>query len=342
MLKTTKFNFLICVLLAIIIMCTGVPAAAIEQSGSATTKTSTDILDRFYLQISQIKQNCVSMQNRDSSNQLAQIQAATVEELNDAGYDAYSVTPETFSNIEEMLDCDLKDMGLSPVCSYIIIVGNNGLDGTDISPQTDIGSSYNHTYNGKTYVLRRITVTAVDDSNMYDDDKCTITNSATGDALSRLLNTAISFGLDSISTKVPIGTVLSLLNVPNIQIDLTRSPTIIFHGAAAWTRIYTQVKDDRYGGWASGCFVEYVKTLSFESGTYYDKNANAPKSIPRNEVSKTQFSPRYSDNAWRNDNGVYGMLIGQTRPDSVGSVYFYRDGNKIMTLYNNYAAMPNL
>lgn len=95
----------------------GTTAFAKDTAFKGTTETSSRSMDDILLEYHQAvleMNNTESVRTNSSTSALAQIQADTVEALQQAGYEAYDVNPQTYHDVEDTLDTDFGEIGLKP------------------------------------------------------------------------------------------------------------------------------------------------------------------------------------------------------------------------------------
>jgi len=273
----------------------------------------------------------------DIQSERIQIHEKTICELEKAGYEAYYVNENTFDAVQTELSTDLEDLGLDPTYSYIIVVGEEPIK-CNVNKNTvyaaSTGSEYNHTYNGITYKLRTLTVTAADDP-MYG--KATTVNLLTSNSqtlLQNCLDTAISAVISSVSNI--LGTVASICGSSISNLNTSQTSTLNLNGGTNWTVVYIQVYDSMAKTWIIGSSVEYVRAEAYLSGQYYSASQNKYVSVPSNSVSIIKYSSNYSNTTWRNDNAVFGYLILAPQWNIVGDVVYKYGGSTKITHTENF------
>ncbi len=264
------------------------------------------------------------------------VQDETVALLNDEGFEAYSVNSNTFESVQSALDTDLTELGLDPAYSYIIIVDANGEGSGNAQTRSSAGSSFNYTYNGTTYSLRRLTVTAADDGRMAKSSSVNVLQSASRNLINNCLNTAIYAYIDFLSGPLHLGTVAAICGLNVANFGSAQSSTLNLHGATNWTRVYTQVWNSYDQRWFNGSSVEYVRSTSFMAGTYYDSATNSMKSVPQRQSSQTSYSRNYSNTTWQNQYAIVGFLNSFAQYDTVGAVKYSYGGLVKITHSENF------
>lgn len=255
-----------------------------------------------------------------------EIQAETVTALNEVGYEAYDVNPQTFKEVERTLNTDLESIGLKNDGAYIVTI-NEEFSEYSAYPGALTSDPFSYTYGGTTYSLRWMTIRASDDPLMGKTSKVDLLDSPTQQLLINCLDTAINAYLSSI--KKPLGTVASILGLSIGDFGAAQHVSLDFVGSTNWTRRYTQVWSNYDQSWANGCFVEEMTTFSHTEGDYYDKNLNRYASLDRDEHYETDYSDYFNDWNWRKSKAVIGYLNSYIYKDSVGDAE-YEYGTKII------------
>lgn len=294
------------------------------------------ILDDFHTKSQQAQKNenrtTYSMTDCESNK----IRKETVQALQDAGYEAYDVTRDSFEQVEQALCTDLDAIGLSKDYSYIIVISGENAP----SPSTrdayggTPGSSFSYTYNGTTYTMRYMTVTAANVPAYGKVSTVNLLESRSRTVIMNCLNTVITTFLDAAWS--PLGTVASLLgfDISNFAPDETASLTL--NAATNWTRVFTQVLDPYDEGWFYGSSVEYAKTSCYLSGYYYKASTNAYTPVNADERTATEYSEHFYDAAWRKRTAI-DSLFAITTYDTVGPIkYAYGSVVKVTHELNYY------
>lgn len=260
-----------------------------------------------------------------------EIQTNTVKRLVNAGYEAYDVNPETFSDVEDKLQTNLKEAGINPEYSYIILI--EGEDDKNSMLRSSTSASFSHTYNSKTYKLRWLTMYATDDPLMGKASNVNVLSSTSKSLLVNCLNTVISSYVSSVRKE--FGTVASICGLDITDFAPDQKTTMLLNAGTNWTRYYAQVWSDYDNIWLYGSCVEKASLYSYMSGTYYKASTNRYTKVAENEVYDTRYSPKYNDLQWRKDAAVVGFLNSWIQWDSVGDVsYQYNGETKITHIHN--------
>lgn len=147
----------------IMVVMTIFPALAL--STEETTQPSIeDVLNEYHERTFAAQQ-----ESRIEGQRTDTLKHETIAKLNEAGYEAYDVNPDTFYSVENRLKTDLNQLGLDPSSSYIIVVSGerNSTDDTGTtSPARKITDSpFTYTYNGITHTMRYLTIQPTDNMN---------------------------------------------------------------------------------------------------------------------------------------------------------------------------------
>lgn len=260
---------------------------------------------------------------------MASLQKETVDKLNECGYEAYDVNPQTYEAVEDKLQTDLSQIGLNKDGSYIIISGNENSD----KPYSSASNGFSYTYNGVSYTLRYLTVTAADDRMYGKASTVNVLQSASRDLIVRCLDTAIVAAISSVNK--PLGTVASICGLSIGNFNTSQTATLNLNCGSNWTRIYTQVWSPN-DGWLFGSMVEYVNANSYMSGMYYSASQNKYVAVPQNAKSATQYSSHYSNTEWRKERAVMSYLGAGFQYDYIGPVKYSYGGSVKVTHAENF------
>lgn len=307
------------------------------------TNSLETILNQFHYQSSLASTNSSRSasysSNSSDSTLLDDLRIDTVETLQSAGYIAFDVNQNTYDYVEQTLNTDLSQICPDSTGTYIIVIsGEETLD--SVNPASSIGgsagASFQYTYNGTSYTLRYLTVTANDNGSYYKSSYYDVLKSKTGDFIVRCLDTLISIALDQIEEKIPLGTIASILGLSVGNINIDKPMTAILHANSGWTRVYTQIMIPDTGEWFLGSSTEFVQCVTYMSGDYYNATTNTSTNIPENRVTKINKSTYYSNPDWKKQNAVLGYLRGSTIFDTTGKVEYEYGGDVVITHLVNF------
>ena len=322
---------LIC-LVFLLFVASPISVFAVESSDTIITNSSIEeIIDDFHTLSFLVQTNhsetLLATSNLDNTMDL--IRKTTVSSLLDAGYQAYDVNADTYSYVRATLNTDLEKICSDPNDSYIIVI--SGENNSNIaSASSSIGgtadASFNYTYNGTTYTMRYLTVTAANNPDYAKASTANLLESKSLTLIQNCLDSAIAAYFDAL-TKIPLGTFASICGLSISNFDTSQSATLNMNAGTNWTRVYTQIYNSNTGDWVFASSVEYAKIKSYMSGLYYDSSSNAYKQVPENALSDLVNSSNYANLTWRKENAVLGYLTNSTIFDMTGAVS-YTHGNK--------------
>ena len=255
------------------------------------------------------------------------LEQETVNTLNAAGYLAYNITSDNYEALEAELQTDFSGMGLDPNYSNIVVISgeSSALSPRAAYPAPDAGGGewFTYTYNGTTYRMRYATVTSSGNPNYRKSSTYDLLSNYSDAFLDRLLEFGATAFLDSLNKYVPIGTILSLLGVPDYANRYaTAESQLSYMAATTWTRTFVQVWNDYYGAWINAASVDYVNMLSKVTGLVYDTQIAGYVNREQIEVNKTEYSANYYNYELRKSNAAAGFTGNTIIYDTVGSVEY--------------------
>ena len=279
------------------------------------------------------------------------LEQETVDTLNAAGYEAYNVTPANYNTLEGQLNTDFADMGLDPEGSYIIVIHGEDSDNSNtansngsraIVPAPDPGgtpSSFNYTYNGTTYTMRYVTVTAAENLALAQiSNPVQLLDICPEDLTSEVLNLILSVSslIPALSIYSSEITLLSLLisTIPNAEI--TRPRSLTYKAKSSWYAKYTQVYHSGNEEWKLCAGVEYV-IPQYE--IEYDFTDPLTGLWDVEEVQgqlTTIYSEHYYDNEYIKQVAAMAFEYNTFSMDAVDRVVYEYYGSVIATHYRNW------
>ncbi len=266
--------------------------------------------------------------------QLDGIKADTLQQLEDAGYDAYDVTSENYTSVQTELKTDFGKMGLDPENSYIVVIsGENNNPG--LSRAYDM-TPFEFTYNGHTHTMRYFIVFSYDDYHLTQASNVQLINSNNWTIVENAFNAAVTAIADNVAGGIPFGTVLSICGLNLVNFNHTQQTTLVMFAGTNWTRLFTQILDDGSDTWVSWSVVEYAVMSSYFGGQYYDVTHNRYVQVPDDECVKTIYSPHYNDMTWRKQQAAIGWTYSFARKESTGDIQYLHDGDVVITHANYY------
>lgn len=324
---------MIAMILLISIFCTSL-GNAVSAHGIESENSKERILREYQEQTLELKTNKDTRNNmqENENKTFLEIQKNAVAQLIAAGYEAYSVTSDSFATVESRLQTDLNDMGLNPNSAYIVVIEGENLSSSN--SRSTAGGSFNYTYSGKSYKLRYLTVTAADDSLMSKASSVDLLKSSSQTAIENCLDTLISACISSAS---PIlATVASICGLSVSNFSPTKSSTLTLNAGTNWTRKYTQVWNTSNSLWYNGCYVEYASIYTYISGLYYSAKTNQYENISETKIRATHKSSQYENEQWAKQYGVLGFLNASIYPNQVGNVQYKYGGTTKITHRENF------
>lgn len=279
-----------------------------------------------------------------SGSGTASLEQETVDALNAAGYEAYHVTASNYACLEDQMKTDFSQLGLDPDCSYIVTVsgeetgavtppnsgvGTNGYKPPAYDNLDDGSSSFLYTYNGATYYMRYVIVTASSDSSLRVHTTYSLTKiDNKPNVLGDVLSTCLSMALDKVGEKIPIGTILTLLGgwIPkedNGNLVTLQADDITIIAETVWTRHYIQIWNPAYSMWHTVQGSEYANSLAYCAGTAYNAKTNRPVPVIGDPQTNTTYSYKYNDLTQRKIDAVQAYLTQSPTYTFTGDLGFY-------------------
>lgn len=305
--------------------------------GSANSISMKDkIIKEYRDRLFKYKKNeneAVSVERIREEQTLSQIQSNAVSELNQAGYEAYDISPQTFEATEEVLNTNLEDAGLSPDGSYIVVIEGEE-NASDITPYSDVSSSFTHRYNGTTYTLRWMTIYVTDDPYMDKYSYKNVLDSNSRRVIQNFLDTAVDIYVGAIWQ--PLGTMSSILGLNISDFMESYDAYLNYNATSTWTRRYTQVLCSYYNIWTNGCCVEEVQAASYLNGWYYNSSTKSKEQYITDTNYRYIYSDRFNDFEWRKDYAVIGYLNSWIQWDVTDDVEHRYNGDVIIKHHHNF------
>lgn len=319
-------------------------AAADEPSESRSME---EILDEYHRQAfesqAQGQTRAASPNTRSGGKTLEE---ETVDALTEAGYEAYNVTSGNYDTLEADLKTDFAAMGLDPAGSYIIVIsgedptapasGNStrGLTpnpGEDQAPDDGGGATFfSHTYNGETYWMRYVTVTADINTALTQSTPVNLLDKYGWDDFWNDMNVPVAL-VSLLPHATVIGILYSLCTEAFPDIQHTAPTSLLFIGATNWTPTYIQVYDAEDAEWQWRAVYEYATAGYYINKTHYDAALN--KNV--NTTVDGTFTNIYSTNYDNTDllldyAAMYHNALGHYY-DTVETVEYTFDGEVVIT-----------
>ena len=314
------------------------PAVAADDSSAKPTVE--EILNEYHQTAFAAKNadrsGAVSAASRNSASKT--LEQETVDNLNAAGYEAYNVTPSNYDALEKSLQTDFGDLVLDPAGSYIVVISGEDAEenisnsktrgSPDFSYEDDLegASSFTHTYNGVTYHMRYVTVTSAQRSYMRVDSTYNLQPSMwAAEAGMDIFNTVLAAGADSLTSRVPIGTIFSLMTDWMIDDNYTElePDTITIHAGTIWTCSTIQVWNTRFERWDTTQASAYAVSSAKCAGFLYNAETNSLEWKEGIIKSNTQHSPKYYNDTQRKTDAAQAFVSGNASYDRTGDIDFY-------------------
>ena len=288
------------------------------------------------------KSDSTSAYSRGVDNSGKTLEEETVDTLNAAGYEAYNVTSENYETLEEQLQTDFAQMGMDPDGSYIIAIsgednspGNNARIPTPevtptLPPEVGNPSYFSYTYQGTTYFMRYVTVTATEESSLGKSTTIDLLQKYDANSFAALnlpITIASSLGLLPYT-----GTVYSLFSaiVPNI--NNARPTEINYIGGTNWTVTYTQIYNFQEETWVLSGSVEYVTLRYSISCSYYDPATNQYEfAHSEGATYDVVYSSLYNDKVAMKERAAYAYENNAWWGDKVEYVQYKFAGKTVIT-----------
>lgn len=297
---------------------------------------------------------------RSGSGSSQTLEQETVDELTAAGYEAYHVTGDNYEALEETLHTDFAEMGLDPNSSYVVVISGEESDnnpnsnpnsrvidpptyedfddGSDVGDGGGIGGSggdngdtsanvqFEYVYEGCTYIMRYVTVTSTgaDALARYSEYTPQEANQATY-FVQNLFSSILVGAADSISDKIPFGTLASLLfSSPDDHIYTEIAPnSFSIHATSFWSCIYIQVWDETAKCWTTAQLTEYVTSVAYCAGFTCNPDTGEPEPIVSEAKHIKTYSRLYFDEEQRKLEAMIAYGKGMVYPSTVDKVDFY-------------------
>lgn len=291
--------------------------------------TFEEIINNYYLQSLQTQTTEISLYSADDI-----LESETVRALNEAGYEAYHVYRSNYYELQEQLCTDFEAMGLSPDSSYIITLGCIDCTSTstyafDINPDYTlpglIGGSdkFTYTYNGVSYSMRYITVTAAENSQLGQ----TSTVQINSDDLPAVCDIVVSLLADSMNIGI-LTTIEDLVALSVPDGALTTFSNVSCTAGTNWTITYSQVYDENSSSWINCASREYVTAMYWIDYTYYDAVSNAYKKKTSPQAQKIKYSQYYNNTDTLHEKGLLAYTKYNTQYRDVFEAMEYQHNGK--------------
>lgn len=343
--KAISFMLVFCMFAAFI------PAASATPD-SQPVKSVEEILNEYHaksFEAQASKDSPAAANSRSSTGNAPTLEQETVDQLNAAGYEAYNVTSANYNSLQAQLNTDFSDIGLNPNGSYIIVISgedesnaNSRAGGNfdqiiwDDGGGNDQESSFTHTYNGKTYSMRYVTVTAADNEEfgMTSDFKNLLQMCNLGNLLSNL-NVPIAV-LSSFRKLSHLGTIYSLITAATSLEPSTRTKSLEFKGSSNWTVKYIQVYNADESTWQFRSSTEYVTMRYTYHYEHYVSTSNQYESETISGYHPNMISEHYEHKDYMKNIAAQMHEEDSSWWDEVSYVKYTFDEKTVLTHYRGY------
>lgn len=341
---------IVSLLLILTMLVTLSPAVAADDSSA--TPTVEEILNRYHektfeAEIAEERDGASTYSRRSGTEKTPEEEA--VDELTAAGYEAYNVVAENYDTLENALNTDFAALGLNPEYSYVIVVCGDDHNGTPSSPQSRVvdlpnydyedenaGTSFYHSYNGFTMLLRKIIVASSNDPNLRQSSNHDLLESSDVAKIRAAVNTAIYTLLDNLTYDI-LGTLLSFHNIDLTNIRVTQENTFVFFAATTWDREYMQVYEPATQTWGYWCCIESVTTRTYTTGFFYDSAIGDYVADTSDVIKRTYKSEHFNDSTWFRNTAIDAWSRNSPVYELVGDIDYYF-GYVLITTHHSNAA----
>ena len=317
-----------------------------EKEEKTETRTIEEILDEYHrksleAELGGEKNTGTSSRSATSGKTLEQ---ETVEELNAAGYEAYNVTSDNYESLERTLKTDFGSLGLDPDGSYIITISGdeeNTSNNSNSRGRPNIeevggpgggGDGYEvflHTYNGTTYSMRYVTVSANSDEKLREDANVIIDDYYGPEDLYEDVGIYISI-LSSVGLIPGIGELYTWISALESYNEGGESG-IVYHGSSNWHIKYIQVYDHQNSVWVTAASTEYVTVLCSLIEWEYDQSMQGSVAVPTLYYSGTIYSANYNNTTLMKDRAALAFINELVSEDTVEYVKHKFEDEVVLT-----------
>lgn len=262
-----------------------------------------------------------------------------MEELTAAGYEAYNVTGENYSALEEALRTDFGDMGLDPNGSYIIVISgedpvgtNNSTRGSDLllpphawddpTPDGDT-NEFIYQYDGKNYKMRYLTVTGDINSGLITETLYRLDQNQVPETVGNWLMGVFTYLLSE-STGV-LADVFSVIydNLDDDNLMILNSNTSWIYAATAWTHRFIEVEDANTGQWRKTQYVTMANISGEITISVYNQSTGFMETVHIPVSQTTLYSPFYNQKEVCKRSAVTAYITGSVSKDRLHQISFH-------------------
>lgn len=327
------------------------PAVAAEDAPAKPTVE--EILNEYHQKSFETQnaqeRSTASANSRSTSGSSQTPEQEAIEQLHEAGYEAYNVTAENYNALESTLMCDFEDLGLDPNGSYIVVIhgeDENNNEGNpnsrtiddptqDIFDQGGGGSSYfTYTYQDKTYYMRYVTVTSTDSTALRQAGPVVTMMEGNPDNLTLgALNPILS--IISLHPKFSTyATLVSLLLSMVPDPDYTAPTLLTYTPTSLWTITYTQVYDFQNETWKSCASVEYALPQFFVNCCYVDPYTERFEQATSPGEMEIIYSDYYNDTEYIKQQAALAFEYNTCSLDTIETITYKHNDEVVATHYH--------
>lgn len=281
--------------------------------------------------------------SRSTGGNSKTLEHETVDTLTAAGYEAYNVTSDNYDTLEKSLQTDFVDMGLDPDGSYIVVISGEESDNANnansragslidrVEGDPELGTSaFRYTYNGTTYIMRYVTVTAATNNLLGMVSSVELLDKYDVEDAWNSLNLPITI-MSSLGLLPYTGTIYSLFSAIIPDIDSPLYQSLIYQGASNWTIKYIQIYDSDDAQWELCGGVEYVTMRHTLINTYYNPSSNSYETETTTEALPTIYSRYYNDLETAKGTAAEAYSRNYCSFDTVDDVEYLHDQEVVIT-----------
>ena len=339
------------ILCVALIACLCPSAIAIEAEAKPTVE---EILDDYHQRVfeestksSGDDELTTTWSNRgDSAMTLEQ---ETVDDLVDAGYEAYNVTAQNYDILEDQLQTDFGAMGLNRDSSYIIVISveetpnsNSRVIDVPSYDQEDqpAGAYFTHIYGNSTYYMRYVMVTSAG-SDMTKDSVYTIEEDFwLENAVTDVFETVLISWIDELADAIfdmALGTIASLISDWSTDDNYSELEpgTLTIHATTTWTAHTVQIWKSTSNRWVTGQSSASAVSQAKCAGFLFDPELHASTWYDGKLCSITHYSPKYSKTTERLNDAAVGYLWSTIKYDCTGDIEFALGTTRGEVIYDN-------
>jgi hypothetical protein len=238
-------------------------------------------------------------------------------------------------------------MGLSLEGSYVIVISgdeeetqtnSNSRHGGNLIEQVDgsgVGGDgftvFTHTYNGESYLMRYVTITGGENTQLLESSevniikKCNVTS--IWDVLDGVMLISSTLGLFP-----EVCEFYSFYSALIPDIDNITTSTLMYIGSTNWTITYIQVYDSQEQKWKYSACTEYVTMHYTWTHVYYEPKETGNEYGSKYEDGRygTIYSANYNNKAYMKDKAAYAFTYDSVWLDTIDQVNYEFKGRDII------------